>query len=82
MFIIFRDFLAVELIFVSQQVKRSMIISKKLVFTSCLTKSFFEIFPQTSSLVIPSLQNLCIRRWNLGNFALNSKQHLDSLYKN
>ena len=37
MFIIFRDFLKVEQIFLSPQVKRSVINSKKLVYTSCET---------------------------------------------
>ena len=37
MFIIFWDFLMVEKIFLSPQVKRSVIISNKLVCTSCLT---------------------------------------------
>ena len=39
MFIIFRDFLMVEQIFLSPQVKRSVIISNKLVFRSCQTTS-------------------------------------------
>ena len=37
MFIVFWDFLMVEHIFLSPQVKRSMIIGNKLVYTSCLT---------------------------------------------
>ena len=37
MFIIFRDFLMVEQIFLSPQVKRSVIISNKLAYTSFLT---------------------------------------------
>ena len=36
MFIIFRDFRMVEQIFLSAQVKRSVIFNNKLVYTSCL----------------------------------------------
>ena len=58
MFIIFWDFLMVEQIFPAPQEKWSMIISNKLVYTSCLTSCWTEIRKYQQNL--KTSQNYCL----------------------
>ena len=62
-FIIFWDFLMVEQIFLSPQVKRNVIICNKLVYMSCLTSCRCLVLPQNKNFVSTSKNLLKNRNW-------------------